>query len=506
MEDLTRNYTKPCIMDIKMGRKTWYEGAPQKYIDKCLVKDATTTSGSLGYRVAGMQVHDSSTGAMWRADRKWCQNLTNQQMPAVFRLFFSSTPTADAPAVDAIAAAAAAAGAAGAAAAGVALSAEAKQRMRGILCGEGGLLAQLQTLRDWFTQQSSFHFPFPFPLSISSFHFLFPFPLSISSFHFLFPFPLSISSFHFLFPFPLSISSFHFLFPFPLSISSFHFLFPFPLSISSFHFLFPFPLSISSFHFLFPFPLSISSFHFLFPFPLSISSFHFLFPFPLSISSFHFLFPFPLSISSFHFLFPFPLSISSFHFLSASILIIHEKGNWETKSALKGFPYSSDFTPFLLTFLCTHHHCPFTGSSSRPPSFHFVSASILLFCKEESGDGSAAMCISHLIRATFLSFSFLSHSAQLTAIAAPSPHRFAQQTTFHFFSASILLIYEANTGEHEGAEAKEEGKEAGSGAAHPPSLRLVDFAHAIDAQGKVDENFLQAVDGVMAAWKGVLGE
>ncbi|CAI7738539.1 unnamed protein product [Closterium sp. NIES-53] len=245
MEDLTRNYTKPCIMDIKMGRKTWYEGAPQKYIDKCLVKDATTTSGTLGYRVAGMQVHDSSTGAMWRADRKWCQNLTNQQMPAVFRLFFSLTPTADAPAVDAIAAATGsgdstaaatgtAAGAMGGAAgaAGVSLSAEAKERMKGILCGDGGLLAQLQILRNWF----------------------------------------------------------------------------------------------------------------------------------------------------------------------------------------------------------------------------------------------------------------------------------AQQTSFHFFSASILLIYEANTGEHEGAEAKEEGKEAGSGPAHPPSLRLVDFAHAIDAQGKVDENFLLAVDGVMAAWKGVLGE
>ncbi|CAI5459193.1 unnamed protein product [Closterium sp. Yama58-4] len=233
MEDLTRNYTKPCIMDIKMGRKTWYEGAPQKYIDKCLVKDATTTSGSLGYRIAGMQVQDSSTGAMWRADRKWCQNLTNQQMPAVFQLFFSSTPTADAPAIDAIAAAAGAGDAAGAAgAAGAALSAEAKERMRGVLCGEGGLLAQLQTLRNWF----------------------------------------------------------------------------------------------------------------------------------------------------------------------------------------------------------------------------------------------------------------------------------AQQTSFHFFSASILLIYEANTPEHKGAEAKEEGKEAGSGAAHPPSLRLVDFAHAIDAHGKVDENFLQAVDGVMAAWRVVLEE
>ncbi|CAI5955890.1 unnamed protein product [Closterium sp. NIES-65] len=217
-----------------MGRKTWYEGAPQKYIDKCLVKDATTTSGTLGYRVAGMQVQDSSTGAMWRADRKWCQNLTNQQMPAVFRLFFSLTPTADAPAVDAIAAAAGGAGNATTALAAAAgsLSAEAKERMRGVLSGEGGLLAQLQTLRDWF----------------------------------------------------------------------------------------------------------------------------------------------------------------------------------------------------------------------------------------------------------------------------------AQQTSFHFFSASILLIYEANTSEHEGAEAREEGKEAGRGAAHPPSLRLVDFAHAIDAQGKVDENFLEAVDGVMAAWKAVLGE
>ncbi|GJP42455.1 hypothetical protein CLOM_g2017 [Closterium sp. NIES-68] len=160
MEDLTRNYKLPCIMDIKMGRKTWYQGAPQKYIDKCLVKDATTTSGTLGYRIAGMQVHDSSTDAMWRADRKWCQNLTNQQMPAVFRLFFSLTPTADAPAIDAIAAGSAAGDGTSDAAATASgdVSAAAKERMRSVLCGEGGLLAQLQTLRDWFAQQTTFHF------------------------------------------------------------------------------------------------------------------------------------------------------------------------------------------------------------------------------------------------------------------------------------------------------------------------------------------------------------
>jgi hypothetical protein len=28
MEDLTHKYTQPCVIDLKMGFKTWYKGCP----------------------------------------------------------------------------------------------------------------------------------------------------------------------------------------------------------------------------------------------------------------------------------------------------------------------------------------------------------------------------------------------------------------------------------------------------------------------------------------------
>jgi 1D-myo-inositol-tetrakisphosphate 5-kinase/inositol-polyphosphate multikinase len=56
MEDLTHGFTHPCIIDAKIGARTWYPEADEKYIQKCLEKDRKTTSGALGFRVAGMQV------------------------------------------------------------------------------------------------------------------------------------------------------------------------------------------------------------------------------------------------------------------------------------------------------------------------------------------------------------------------------------------------------------------------------------------------------------------
>lgn len=56
LEDVAKQYRHPSIIDIKLGFRTWYPSADQRYIDKCKVKDASTTQAALGFKICGMQV------------------------------------------------------------------------------------------------------------------------------------------------------------------------------------------------------------------------------------------------------------------------------------------------------------------------------------------------------------------------------------------------------------------------------------------------------------------
>ena len=43
-----------CVLQV--GFRTWYSGADQRYIEKCKLKDASTTQAALGFKICGMQV------------------------------------------------------------------------------------------------------------------------------------------------------------------------------------------------------------------------------------------------------------------------------------------------------------------------------------------------------------------------------------------------------------------------------------------------------------------
>lgn len=75
LEDVAKRYRHPSIIDIKLGFRTWYPTADQRYIDKCKAKDASTTQAALGFKICGMQVNsdpDATIGlhsSHWSADR-----------------------------------------------------------------------------------------------------------------------------------------------------------------------------------------------------------------------------------------------------------------------------------------------------------------------------------------------------------------------------------------------------------------------------------------------------
>ena len=72
LEDVAKRYRHPSIIDIKLGFRTWYPTADQRYIDKCKAKDASTTQAALGFKICGMQVCTCLFTFCWAADQPVC--------------------------------------------------------------------------------------------------------------------------------------------------------------------------------------------------------------------------------------------------------------------------------------------------------------------------------------------------------------------------------------------------------------------------------------------------
>lgn len=132
LEDLTNQFQRPCVMDLKMGVHTWYPGASDEYIAKCMEKDAETTSKELGFRVSGLQVFDDGNAKMWKPGRVWCKMLDADAVMTLLKQFVSSNPTDDKTPDLAYA-----------------------SEVYGSL---GGIINQLSELRSWFAVQKNYHF------------------------------------------------------------------------------------------------------------------------------------------------------------------------------------------------------------------------------------------------------------------------------------------------------------------------------------------------------------
>src|SRR5690606_23845460 len=63
LENLTAPFHNPTILDLKLGSQLWDEDASLEKRARLDAVANSTTSGSLGYRIAGMKVWDPVTGS-----------------------------------------------------------------------------------------------------------------------------------------------------------------------------------------------------------------------------------------------------------------------------------------------------------------------------------------------------------------------------------------------------------------------------------------------------------
>ncbi|KAK7283840.1 hypothetical protein RIF29_13588 [Crotalaria pallida] len=140
LEDVVSSYSNPCVMDVKIGSRTWYPQASEEYISKCLKKDRELSSITLGFRISGLKLVGSAKekekGTLpWQPHRQFLQSLSAEDVKLVLSKFVScNMPSEDATACPDCAFA------------------------DKVFGGSGGILEQLLELKKWFEVQTIFHF------------------------------------------------------------------------------------------------------------------------------------------------------------------------------------------------------------------------------------------------------------------------------------------------------------------------------------------------------------
>jgi 1D-myo-inositol-tetrakisphosphate 5-kinase/inositol-polyphosphate multikinase len=86
LEDITHRYKKPCIMDVKVGRRVWDDFAEKDKIDR--ERKKYPAQETLGFRIIGMRVYQPSTGDYVYYDKWYGRSITENTALQAVRNFF----------------------------------------------------------------------------------------------------------------------------------------------------------------------------------------------------------------------------------------------------------------------------------------------------------------------------------------------------------------------------------------------------------------------------------
>lgn len=89
LEDLTDRMLEPCVMDVKIGKRTW---DPLATAEKRAAEESkyVACKQNLGFCVPGFQVHSVKTGRVKRYGKEYGKKLTEQTIKEAFRIFLNA--------------------------------------------------------------------------------------------------------------------------------------------------------------------------------------------------------------------------------------------------------------------------------------------------------------------------------------------------------------------------------------------------------------------------------
>eukprot|EP01147_Barroeca_monosierra_P008922 gene8923-1265_t len=92
LEDLTSKFRRPCILDLKMGRRTHSDFASERKVRRHMEKAQKTTTAALGLRVCGLKVYAHSTKNYIVHDKYEGRALNRQNIGDCISMYFTACP------------------------------------------------------------------------------------------------------------------------------------------------------------------------------------------------------------------------------------------------------------------------------------------------------------------------------------------------------------------------------------------------------------------------------
>ncbi|KAI7871033.1 hypothetical protein BDF14DRAFT_1767719 [Spinellus fusiger] len=96
LENLLRGFTRPCVLDLKLGKTLYDSRANEAKKAKMQLNAQNTTTESMGLRVSGMKVYDATEDVYHIYKKSFGRSLTQETLPDAFMAFlcpFSHTPS-----------------------------------------------------------------------------------------------------------------------------------------------------------------------------------------------------------------------------------------------------------------------------------------------------------------------------------------------------------------------------------------------------------------------------
>lgn len=89
LENLTCGYSKPCVLDLKVGTRMYGDFASQEKRRSQETKSQETTSGKLGLRVCGFQRYSQTDGAFQKVDKYMGRKADEEKFHQLLETFFT---------------------------------------------------------------------------------------------------------------------------------------------------------------------------------------------------------------------------------------------------------------------------------------------------------------------------------------------------------------------------------------------------------------------------------